>query len=172
MWKGADEPWRDAEFLDRAQKIIDAPEVEAEAWLVPGPVTVGLAVFCVGVAGAGRESEREGLRESLVAQDIEIVMDGGAYCTLTPVVLSRGALHAGGPYRCPDVRIRARANAFIQQMVRSLVGTLLQVGEGRRSPGDMPAVLQRPNPLLVEAARPGQQRREAARTDLDGLVIQ
>ncbi len=46
---------------------------------------------------------------TLVAQDIEIVMDGGAYCTLTPVVLSRGALHAGGPYRCENVRIRARA---------------------------------------------------------------
>ena len=46
---------------------------------------------------------------TLVAQDVEIVMDGGAYCTLTPVVLSRGALHAGGPYRCPNVRIRARA---------------------------------------------------------------
>jgi CO/xanthine dehydrogenase Mo-binding subunit len=45
----------------------------------------------------------------LVAQDIEVVMDGGAYCTLTPVVLSRGALHAGGPYVCPNVRIRARA---------------------------------------------------------------
>ena len=46
---------------------------------------------------------------TLVAQDIEIVMDGGAYCTLTPVVLSRGAIHAGGPYRCANVRIRARA---------------------------------------------------------------
>jgi len=46
---------------------------------------------------------------TLVAQDIEVVMDGGAYCTLTPVVLSRGAIHAGGPYRCPNVRIRARA---------------------------------------------------------------
>ncbi len=45
----------------------------------------------------------------IVAQDIEVIMDGGAYCTLTPVVLSRGALHAGGPYRCPNVRIRARA---------------------------------------------------------------
>ena len=45
----------------------------------------------------------------LIAQEIEIVMDGGAYCTLTPVVLSRGAIHAGGPYRCPNVRIRARA---------------------------------------------------------------
>jgi CO/xanthine dehydrogenase Mo-binding subunit len=45
----------------------------------------------------------------LIAMDIEVVMDGGAYCTLTPVVLSRGAIHAGGPYRCPNVRIRARA---------------------------------------------------------------
>ena len=45
----------------------------------------------------------------ILAQDIEVVMDGGAYCTLTPVVLSRGALHSGGPYRCPNVRIRARA---------------------------------------------------------------
>jgi tRNA pseudouridine38-40 synthase len=39
------------------------------------------------------------------------------------------------------VRIRARANSFIQQMVRSLVGTLLQVGEGRRPPDDVVAVL-------------------------------
>jgi CO/xanthine dehydrogenase Mo-binding subunit len=56
-------------------------------------------------------THRTGIRGdgTLVAQDIEVVMDGGAYCTLTPVVLSRGALHAGGPYRCPNVRIRSRA---------------------------------------------------------------
>jgi len=40
------------------------------------------------------------------------------------------------------VRIRARANAFIQQMVRSLVGTLIQVGEGKRGPDEAPGVLQ------------------------------
>ncbi len=51
---------------------------------------------------------REG---ALVAQDIEVVMDGGAYVTLTPVVLSRGTIHAGGPYECPNVRIRGRAMA-------------------------------------------------------------
>lgn len=39
------------------------------------------------------------------------------------------------------LRIRARANAFIQQMVRSLVGTLLYVGEGRRRPDEMKAIL-------------------------------
>jgi CO/xanthine dehydrogenase Mo-binding subunit len=48
---------------------------------------------------------------TLLAQDIEVVMDGGAYCTLSPVVLSRGVLHAGGPYRCSSVRIRGRAMA-------------------------------------------------------------
>jgi CO/xanthine dehydrogenase Mo-binding subunit len=47
----------------------------------------------------------------LVAQEIEVVMDGGAYCTLTPVVLSRGTIHAGGPYLCPNVRISGRAMA-------------------------------------------------------------
>ena len=47
----------------------------------------------------------------LLAQEIEVIMDGGAYTTLTPVVLSRGTLHAGGPYRCPNVRITGRAMA-------------------------------------------------------------
>ncbi|MEA2650382.1 MAG: hypothetical protein QOI85_103 [Chloroflexota bacterium] len=47
----------------------------------------------------------------LIAQEVEVIMDGGAYCTLTPVVLSRGVLHAGGPYRCENVRITGRAMA-------------------------------------------------------------
>ena len=47
----------------------------------------------------------------LTASEIDIVMDGGAYVTLTPVVLSRGAIHALGPYVCDNVRITARAVA-------------------------------------------------------------
>jgi CO/xanthine dehydrogenase Mo-binding subunit len=47
----------------------------------------------------------------LVAMDIEFTIDGGAYCTLSPVVLSRGTIHAAGPYFCPNVRIRSRAVA-------------------------------------------------------------
>jgi CO/xanthine dehydrogenase Mo-binding subunit len=47
----------------------------------------------------------------LVAMDIEFVIDGGAYCTLSPVVLSRGTIHAAGPYSCPNVRIRSMAVA-------------------------------------------------------------
>ena len=44
----------------------------------------------------------------LLAMEIEFVIDGGAYCTLSPVVLSRGTIHAAGPYFCPNVRIRSR----------------------------------------------------------------
>ena len=45
----------------------------------------------------------------LVAQDIEVLMDGGAYVTLSPVLLSRGIIHAAGPYFCANVRIDGRA---------------------------------------------------------------
>jgi CO/xanthine dehydrogenase Mo-binding subunit len=47
----------------------------------------------------------------LLAMDIDFVIDGGAYCTLSPVVLSRGTIHASGPYFCPNVRVRGRAVA-------------------------------------------------------------
>jgi CO/xanthine dehydrogenase Mo-binding subunit len=45
----------------------------------------------------------------LLAMDVEVILDAGAYVTLSPVVLSRGAIHAAGPYRCPNTRIAARA---------------------------------------------------------------
>jgi CO/xanthine dehydrogenase Mo-binding subunit len=47
----------------------------------------------------------------LVAIDIDFTLDGGAYETLSPVVLSRGTIHAAGPYQCPNVRICSRAVA-------------------------------------------------------------
>jgi CO/xanthine dehydrogenase Mo-binding subunit len=47
----------------------------------------------------------------LLAMDIDFVIDGGAYCTLSPVVLSRGTIHATGPYFCPNVRVSGRAVA-------------------------------------------------------------
>ena len=50
-------------------------------------------------------------RGELLAIDVDCVMDGGAYLTLSPVVLSRGVLHAAGPYRCPVVRVRGRVVA-------------------------------------------------------------
>lgn len=47
----------------------------------------------------------------LLAMEIDFTIDGGAYCTLSPVVLSRGTIHAAGPYFCPNVRIHSRAVA-------------------------------------------------------------
>jgi CO/xanthine dehydrogenase Mo-binding subunit len=47
----------------------------------------------------------------LVAMEVDFVIDGGAYCTLSPVVLSRGTIHAAGPYFCPNVRIKSQAVA-------------------------------------------------------------
>jgi CO/xanthine dehydrogenase Mo-binding subunit len=44
----------------------------------------------------------------LVALDIDLLLDGGAYATLSSVVLSRATVHACGPYRCSDSRIRGR----------------------------------------------------------------
>ena len=44
----------------------------------------------------------------LTAVEIDVLLDGGAYMTLSPVVLSRGVIHATGPYRCDNVRIHGR----------------------------------------------------------------
>jgi CO/xanthine dehydrogenase Mo-binding subunit len=47
----------------------------------------------------------------ILGGEIEFTIDGGAYATLSPVVLSRGTIHAGGAYYWPNVRIRAKAVA-------------------------------------------------------------
>ena len=46
---------------------------------------------------------------TLTAMQVDVRVDGGAYVTLTPVVNSRGAIHASGPYRCENVHIHSRA---------------------------------------------------------------
>lgn len=47
----------------------------------------------------------------LLGMEIEFVIDGGAYATLSSVVLSRGTIHSAGPYVCPNVRIISKAVA-------------------------------------------------------------
>jgi CO/xanthine dehydrogenase Mo-binding subunit len=47
----------------------------------------------------------------LLAMEVDFAIDGGAYSTLSSVVLSRGTIHAAGPYYCPNVRITSRAMA-------------------------------------------------------------
>jgi CO/xanthine dehydrogenase Mo-binding subunit len=45
----------------------------------------------------------------LLAMDIDLATDGGAYATLSSTVLSRATLHSTGPYLCPNVRVNAHA---------------------------------------------------------------
>ena len=45
----------------------------------------------------------------LVAMQIDVLIDGGAYTTLSPVVISRGCIHAAGAYRCDNIHITGRA---------------------------------------------------------------
>jgi len=52
--------------------------------------------------------DREG---NIAVIAVDVVMDGGAYATLSAVVLSRGVLHAAGPYKCPMVKISGRVVA-------------------------------------------------------------
>jgi CO/xanthine dehydrogenase Mo-binding subunit len=47
----------------------------------------------------------------LLAGEIDFAIDGGAYMTLSPVVLSRGTIHAPGPYHWPYLTVRAKAMA-------------------------------------------------------------
>jgi CO/xanthine dehydrogenase Mo-binding subunit len=47
----------------------------------------------------------------ILGGEIDFTIDGGAYATLSSVVLSRGTIHAGGPYFWPSVRIRSKAVA-------------------------------------------------------------
>jgi tRNA pseudouridine38-40 synthase len=57
--------------------------------------------------------------------------------TTTVRTLQRLAVRVSGN----EVEVRARANAFLHQMVRSLVGTLVAVGAGRLDPGSMRDIL-------------------------------
>ena len=62
---------------------------------------------------ASRTRHRTAIDEGgkLLAMEIEIATDGGAYATLSSTVLSRATLHSTGPYVCPNIRITSRAYA-------------------------------------------------------------
>jgi len=60
-----------------------------------------------------RVHHRLGVRAdgTVVACAVDVVLDGGAYITLSPVVLSRAILHAAGPYEFEHVHIVGRVVA-------------------------------------------------------------
>jgi CO/xanthine dehydrogenase Mo-binding subunit len=114
----------------------------------------------------------------LLGLDIEFVVDGGAYLTLSSVVLSRGTIHAGGPYYCPNVRIRSQAvatNAPPHGAFRgfgapqSIFALERHMDKIARAVGLTPDEFRRRNFLhRGQTTATGQEIREAV--DLDGLL--
>ncbi len=47
----------------------------------------------------------------LRAVEVEYIIDGGAYATLSAVVLFRGTVHSVGPYRCENIKVDSYAVA-------------------------------------------------------------
>jgi CO/xanthine dehydrogenase Mo-binding subunit len=119
---------------------------------------------------------------TLVACEIDIVMDGGAYVTLSPVVASRGVLHAAGAYRWKHARIDCRVvqthtppnGAFRGFGVpQTLFGIEAQMEKIAHELGMDPLQLRRKNALQVGDVLPtGQKLRSSvsAREVLDAVA--
>jgi tRNA pseudouridine38-40 synthase len=96
----------------------DAPFV----WHRPGELSLS----------AMREAARPLLGEHDFASFCRRPQSGGTVRRLERLSVAR---------RGDRVEISARANAFLHQMVRTLVGTLVRVGDGRLDPATLPAIL-------------------------------
>jgi len=82
-------------------------------------------------------------RMRAAARHLEGDHDFASFCRTPPRggtirTLRRLTVAADGPL----VAVRARADAFLHQMVRSLVGTLVAVGAGELEPHDLPGILR------------------------------
>ena len=55
-----------------------------------------------------------------------------------------------------EIRITYRGNGFLYNMVRILTGTLLEVGIGKLSPEDIPAILEAKERQKAGATAPAQ----------------
>jgi tRNA pseudouridine38-40 synthase len=64
--------------------------------------------------------------------------------------VSRASWQAKGPLLTFDIQ----ANAFLYRMVRSIVGTLVRVGQGHTSPAEFEAILRARDRSLVKQTAP------------------
>jgi len=114
----------------------------------------------------------------LLGAEIDFVIDGGAYATLSAVVLSRGTIHAAGPYVWPNLRVRSSAVATNMPphgafrgfgAPQSIFAMERHLNEVARTVGLEPDELRRRNFLHEgESTATGQIIRE--KIDLPGLM--
>jgi tRNA pseudouridine38-40 synthase len=87
--------------------------------------------------------DKDLMRSSLAA--IVGIHDFSAFCVATSAGKGciREVLHASLDEVEQDLlRIRIVANAFVHQMVRSLVGTVVEIGQAKKEPGLLPELLK------------------------------
>jgi CO/xanthine dehydrogenase Mo-binding subunit len=106
---------------------------------------------------------------TIIGQDIDILADAGAYAYLSALVLLYSAVHACGPYRTPNVRLRARcaytnnppASAFRGfGGMQVVLGYESQVDEVARRLGLAPDEIRKRNSLAKGDVLPVGQRIE------------
>jgi tRNA pseudouridine38-40 synthase len=71
-------------------------------------------------------------------RDFASFQGAGSSATSTLRTLTRAAVEGGAR---GEVRFELEGDGFLRHMVRNAVGTLLEVGLGRRDPGSLPALL-------------------------------
>ena len=107
------------------------PLLATRAWHVATPLDI------VGMSTAARHFEGEHDFASFCRRPK--VDAGAAEPTLVRNVLSTGWMVADSDG--PLVRFEIRANAFCHQMVRSIVGTLVDVGTGKLASDEIPVII-------------------------------
>jgi tRNA pseudouridine38-40 synthase len=102
---------------------------------LPDPVTVRFVWHHPGALQVGRM--REAAKRLIGERDFASFGRPPAPSTSTVRDLRRLTVSARGT----EIRVRAVASGFLHQMVRSLVGTLVAVGEGKLKPTGIPKIL-------------------------------
>ena len=85
------------------------------------------------------EPQEDDTRSAGGADDVDDSVDD---TRATPVSMKRFVMQANWKRKDDFVTFEVRANAFCHQMVRSLVGTFVDIGLGKRPPSDMMALIR------------------------------
>ena len=143
--------WRHYRYDVLNQPIAD-PLLAPVSWHVTEPLD--LAAMRLGCDAADRRAR---LRLVLPAARRLRPSAVPAEASLVRRVLSATWQHVDHDRTDGLLRFEIRATAFCHQMVRSIVGTLVDVGRGRRHAGDVAAIL-----AARSRARPGRRHRRTA----------
>lgn len=130
--------WRHYRY-DVLNTPVANPFLAATTWHVPQPLQLwAMNLGCDPLIGEHDFS-------SFCRRPKVAVVPGGEQPvpSMTRRVLRAGWTEVTSDRGDPLLRFEIRANAFCHQMVRSIVGTLVDVGLGRRSAGEMRSILLR-----------------------------